>query len=71
MSPTIPVEPVTPQTGPPQGDTPLCLTVNTISRYPPPLEIPAQFQNQAEVSSEDEDRTPHHRRPRCWLIMVT
>ena len=51
----IPVEPLTPQTGLPKVIPPYSEHDITV---PPPLEIPTNFKNQAEVSSENEDRTP-------------
>ena len=62
----VPVEPVTPQTGPPKVIPPMPYSEHDIT-VPPPLEILTNFRIKL-VSSEDEDRTPHHRRPRYWLI---
>ena len=53
----IPVEPVTPQTGPPKVIPPMPYSEHDIM-VPPSLGDTGQFQDQAEVSSEDEDRTP-------------
>ena len=62
----VPVEPVTPQTGPPKVIPPMPYSEYDIM-VPPPLEIPTNFR--IKLKSVAKMRTgPHHRRPRCWLI---
>ena len=53
----VPVEPMTPQTGPPKVIPPMPYSEHDIM-VPPPLEIPANFSIKLKSVVEDEDRTP-------------
>ena len=59
----VPMEPVTPQTGPPKVIPPTPYSKHNL--IAPPPQIPNQFQDQTEIGGKDENRTPHPRRPRC------
>ena len=52
----IPVEPVTPQTGPPKVIPPMPYSDH--DNMAPPTSDTDQFQNQAKIRSKDENRTP-------------
>ena len=52
----VPMEPVTPQTGPPKVIPPTPHSEHNLTV--PPTSDTDQFQDQTEVSSEDENRTP-------------
>ena len=53
----VPMEPVTPQTGPPKVIPPMPYSEHDLT-VPPTLRDTDQFQDQAKVSSKDENRTP-------------
>ena len=64
--PYIPMEPVTPQTGPPKviPPTPYSDHENTA----PPTQILTNFRIKLKIRSKDENRTPTTEGPRCWQI---
>ena len=62
---SIPVEPMTPQTGPPKVIPPMPYSKHDVM-VPPPLQILANFS--IKLKSVAKMRTgPLHRKPRCWL----
>ena len=61
---SVPVEPMTPQTGPPKVKPPMPYSKHDVM-VPPPLEIPANFSIKLK-SVVKMRRDPRHRKPRCW-----